>query len=387
MKPVSVIILLVVVSSFNACKKLSAPALQSNTPAGQAPAEQLNHPAGGTTAVTEVRYFRGSIGSTLGLQMKLTRKGEKVSGSYYYQKIGTRIDLKGTIDKDSNITLEEYDATGKQTGIFKGVWSTDGDGLIGIAGNWTPPNGDKKTVFSIHQEPINFSSGAEITSKSIKETNKKLKYEINAEYPVVGGVPDGRFDKFNQEARNLVAGRVAEFRKQMVEQSKEKSATDVETETTGSDLGVGYEVRLATDDLISVKFDIGSYYQGAAHPNSYTNVLNYDVKAAKVIKLADLFKPGAKYLQAMSSHAVRHLKKQAQAKGADSMLDDEWIGRGAGPDIMNYQSWTITRKGLGINFDSYQVAPYAAGPQYVLIPYSALKDLINPDGLVGQLVK
>ncbi len=319
--------------------------------------------------------------------MKLTRKGEKVSGSYYYQKIGTRIDLKGTIDKDSNITLEEYDATGKQTGIFKGVWSTDGDGLIGIAGNWTPPNGDKKTVFSIHQEPINFSSGAEITSKSIKETNKKLKYEINAEYPVVGGVPDGRFDKFNQEARNLVAGRVAEFRKQMVEQSKEKSATDVETETTGSDLGVGYEVRLATDDLISVKFDIGSYYQGAAHPNSYTNVLNYDVKAAKVIKLADLFKPGAKYLQAMSSHAVRHLKKQAQAKGADSMLDDEWIGRGAGPDIMNYQSWTITRKGLGINFDSYQVAPYAAGPQYVLIPYSALKDLINPDGLVGQLVK
>jgi len=42
---------------------------------------------------------------------------------------------------------------------------------------------------------------------------------------------------------------------------------------------------------------------------------------------------------------------------------------------------------LGINFDAYQVGPYAAGPQYVLVPYSALKDVINPDGPVGQFAK
>jgi hypothetical protein len=54
---------------------------------------------------------------------------------------------------------------------------------------------------------------------------------------------------------------------------------------------------------------------------------------------------------------------------------------------MNYQSWSITRRGLGINFDSYQVGPYAAGPQFVLVPYSTLKDLINPEGPVAQFAK
>ena len=48
---------------------------------------------------------------------------------------------------------------------------------------------------------------------------------------------------------------------------------------------------------------------------------------------------------------------------------------------------TITRKGIGINFDAYQVGPYAAGPQFVLVPYSTLKDVINPEGPVGQFAK
>ena len=69
------------------------------------------------------------------------------------------------------------------------------------------------------------------------------------------------------------------------------------------------------------------------------------------------------------------------------MLDETSIESGAGASAKNFESWTITKKGLGINFDAYQVGPYAAGPQYVLVPYSALKDMINPDGPVGQFVK
>ena len=41
----------------------------------------------------------------------------------------------------------------------------------------------------------------------------------------------------------------------------------------GSDLNVSYEVAVAQDDLISVEFSIGSYYQGAAHPNTITESL------------------------------------------------------------------------------------------------------------------
>ncbi len=376
--------------SFAACKRTSAPAERPATNTGTA--SEYQHAQGGTTPAGETKYFKGSIGSTLGLQMKLVRDGEKLSGSYFYQKVGTRIDIRGTIDKDGNVLLEEFDSSGKQTGVFKGTWKPDEDGLIEIAGNWMKPNSEKKTAFSLHEEPIEFSGGVEIVARQIKEKNKKLKYEIDAEYPQLTGSLDPNFEKCNQIVRSLVNRQVAEFKKDMAPSGDEAQAESNESgdamgSDMGSDIGIGYTVVMAKDDLISVEFTISSYYQRAAHPNSFTEVVNFDLKNGKSLKLAELFKPGAKYLQTISTYCVQALKKQAKEHGEDAMLDADWIERGAGPDAANYKSWTITKKGLRIKFDSYQVAPYAAGPQQVLVPRAALKDIIKPDGPVAQFIK
>jgi len=312
--------------------------------------------------------------------MKLVRTGDQLAGNYFYQKIGTRIDLRGSVDKDGNLTLEEFDPKGNQTGVFRGIWQVDAaDGLVTLAGNWSkPPNqkdNDKKTAFSIHEEPIFFTGGAELISKQIKESNKKLMFEVAANYPQLTGGNNPNFEKFNQAARALVTKRVAGFKKDLQPEEGEEPPPEG---SMGSDLSVGYTVVLAQDDLVSIKFDVSSYYQGAAHPNSYSHVLNYDLKNGKQLKLADLFKPGAKFLQAIATYCLADLKKQDK----DSAPDE-----GAAPVAKNYQSWNITKKGLGINFDPYQVAPYAAGPKFVLVPYSTLKDLINPEGPIAQFAK
>ena len=317
--------------------------------------------------------------------MKLVRTGDQLAGNYFYQKIGTRIDLRGNVDKDGNLTLEEFDSTGKQTGVFKGLWQVDAnDGLVTLAGNWSkPPNekgSDKKTAFSVHEEPIAFTANVELTTKQIKESNKKLMYEISANYPQFSGSNNPHFEKFNQIAHARVTKKVAGFKKDMQPEEDEELRPEG---SMGSDLSIAYTIILAQDDLVSVKFDVGSYYQGAAHPNSYTDVINYDLKNGKELKLADLFKPGAKFLPAIATYSIGDLKKQAQDKG---LLDDQ-IESGAAPSAKNYQSWNITKKGLGINFDAYQVGPYAAGPQYVVVPYSTLKDLINPEGPIAQFAK
>lgn len=369
--------------SFSACKRTSAPA-DRNTNTGIA--SQYQHAQGGTTPAGQTKYFKGSIGSALGLQMKLVREADRLTGSYFYQKVGTRIDIRGTIDKDDNLVLEEFDASGKQTGIFKGIWRTDEDGLIAIAGNWMKPNSDKKTAFSLHEEPIEFTNGVEIVARQIKEKNKKLKYEIDAEYPQLTGSTDPNFEKFNQTVRGLVTKKVSAFKAGMQPEEGE-TAEQTPSEGLGSDIGIGYTVALAKDDLISIQLDVGSYESGAAHPNSYSEVINFDLKNGRQLKLGDLFKPGSKYLPTLSAYCIQDLKKQSKEKGADSMLDDDWIQRGAGPDAENFSSWTITKKGLGIIFDSYQVAPYAAGPQHVLVPYTALKDIIKPDAPIAQFVK
>ena len=369
------------------CKRTPAPTTSQSAPATtQSPQAQLDHVSGGTAPV-DTKYFKGSIGTTLDLQMKLVRSGDQLTGSYFYQRIGTKIDLRGTVDKDGNVSLEEFDPSGKQTGIFKGLWQTDAaTGMVSIAGNWSKPlndkNADKKTAFSIHEEPISLTGDAELVTRQIKESNKKLMYEIAVQYPQLSGGANPNFEKFNQAVRGSINKKVAAFKKEVAPQPDDEPRPEG---SMGSDLSMSYTVELAQDDLVSVDFSMSSYYQGAAHPNAFSEAINYDLKNGKQLKLSDLFKPGAKYLAALSAYCIADLKKQSKAK--DNMLDDSTIQSGAGPSAKNYESWTITKRGIGINFDPYQVGPYAAGPQYVLVPYSALKEMINPDGPVGQFAR
>jgi Protein of unknown function (DUF3298)/Deacetylase PdaC len=367
------------------CRRSSTPPPGAPT-AAPASLPQVAEVQGGSTPAPQTRYFKGSIGSSLDLQMKLVRTDPQLTGSYFYQRVGTRISLRGTIDPDGKFVLEEFDPAGKQTGVFKGMWTVDAqDGAAQLAGFWYKPNQkdtDKSTAFSVHEEPITLSGDAEIIAKQIKENNKQLNYEIDADYPQVTGGNNPNFEKFNQLVRAVVTKKVAEFKKDV--QPKEGDEPPPEG-SMGSDIGVSYEVALARDDLISIEFDVGSYYQGAAHPNTYTETFNYDLKNGKQLKLSDLFKPGAKYLQVLAAYSIADLKKQSKAK--DNALEDTEIQNGAGPTGQNYRSWKITKKGLGINFDSYQVGPYAAGPWYVVVPYANLKDVINPEGPIAQLTQ
>jgi hypothetical protein len=80
------------------CRKASSPSAPAAPPSAS-PVEQVNQLAGGITPPPQTKYFKGSIGSSLDLQMKLVREGDNLTGSYFYQKVGTRITLRGTVDK------------------------------------------------------------------------------------------------------------------------------------------------------------------------------------------------------------------------------------------------------------------------------------------------
>ena len=348
-------------------------------------------PAGGEASVGERTYFRGTIAAganNLKIEMTLVRDGERVSGSYFYPKVGKNIELNGTVDKDANVDLREKDDSGKETGIFKGKWKTAVEpyelGMANIAGKWSRPDGTKETTFELTQQPIDFSAAAaRFVAKVIKEANKQSRYRIDVVYPQIEG--DARFDKFNKEARAMVTKNVAAFKTS--ETSNETDAgSEIPAETQTSTLDSDYQIRLAADDLISIEFTESAYSGGAAHPNSYTTVLNYDVRNGKKLALADLFNAKSNYVKVISDYCIKDLKQQAK-KEKDSMLTDDMIQSGASARAENFNAWTITKQGLWITFDPYQVAAYAAGPQQVLVPYSALKDLIKADGPISPFAQ
>ena len=380
---VLLLFLAIAIISLGACRK----------PAGTQPAANVNDaasheaPVGGKALAGDKFYFRGTIANNLAIEMTLTRDGDRLTGTYFYPKVGKNINLAGTVDKDGNVELKESDEGGKDTGVFKGKWKPAADSpdpaLNEIEGKWSRPDGTKETAFQVVQQPIAFTAAVRVTPKVIKEANKPKHYTVDAEYPQIEG--DARFDNFNREARNLITKDVAAFR---TSETSEETDTGSETpaETGDSTLEIGYEIRYATDDLISVEFTEGSYERGAAHGNSNTTVVNYDVKNGKKLALADLFNPKSNFLSVISDYCLKNLRERSK-KDKDAMFDEDMMKSGASARADNYRAWAITKKGLWITFDPYAVAPYAAGPQHVLVPYSALKDILKPDGPVAALAK
>jgi hypothetical protein len=131
--------------------------------------------------------------------------------------------------------------------------------------------------------------------------------------------------------------------------------------------------------IYSLQFKISEYLAGAAHPSNYTVAFNYNINQGQEISLDQLFTPGANYLQPISDYCKSELGKRAIG------FDARQHGADAAPE--NYHNWNISANGLVITFDEYQVAPYAAGPQVVVVPYSVLKEIINLHGPLANFTK
>src|SRR5881398_1618890 len=328
----ALIFVLLVSAIAGACRKQEANKSQANnsTPAA------MEAPSGGEAQRGDKFLFRGNI-ANLSIEMSLVRDGDRVSGTYFYPRVGKNIAVTGTVNSAGDLELTEADDTGKQTGVFKGKWQPQKDGpdssLAEIEGKWSRPDGSKSTDFIVTQQPINFTSAVRMFPKTIRDNSKEKRYSIDAEYPEIQG--DSRFDGFNREARSLVTKDAGAFK---AAETSDESAEDttLPTETLNSTLDMRYEVRYATDNLISVEFTEGSYSRGAAHGNSLTTVLNYDVKNNRKLALSDLFS-AKNYLSVIANYCMKDLKDRAK-RDSDSMIDEEMMKSGASPHADNYRA-------------------------------------------------
>lgn len=209
-----------------------------------------------------------------------------------------------------------------------------------------------------------------LSTVSLHETNQSPAYEIKAEIPTLQGSTDARVVTFNTEMTNLVNREIDLFKKNV-------SEIPVDPTFSASFLDVKYTPLLQAGDILGIKFDFFFYSSGAAHPGSYSMTVNYDLTQGRELALSELFVSNANYLETISNYCITDLKRQ------NPEIDDSFLG-GAAPTLENYRNWNITTEGLLITFDEYQVAPYAAGPQRVIVPYGVLQPVIDPQGPLGR---
>ncbi len=112
-----------------------------------------------------------------------------------------------------------------------------------------------------------------------------------------------------------------------------------------------------------------STYLGGAHPNTFTSLLNFDRKTGKTILLKDLIKDEKSFLAIAESE----FRKNQELKPEDS-FEGYFFENGTYALPLNY---AISREGLELFYNPYEVASYAQGPIVFVIPYSVLGNVMD----------
>jgi hypothetical protein len=196
-------------------------------------------------------------------------------------------------------------------------------------------------------------------------------------YPKVGGLADTAAATINALLRDQADAAVRDFTSGI---GKDPQAGPNQPST----LQVDYGVASVSPDVLSLRVSVYSYPSGAAHGSDVVSTFTFDVASGRRLALADLFRPGSSYLDALTTEARTQLKTTLAGWETDSSMTT-WLATGTEPTAANYAAWAITPGGLEITFGQYQVAPYAAGMPVVTIPFAHLAGIIDPSGPLAPL--
>jgi hypothetical protein len=218
--------------------------------------------------------------------------------------------------------------------------------------------GHKKTAPAptVETEKISWPS-KEIKKETINESTDA--YRINAVYPIAEG------DSVTMYFKSFVDEEISIFK-----QNSEDAVVDGSLLLT---LDITYEQKksiYADNYIFTVTSDTGGAHGLEAHKTFSFN------EQGKLLTLADLFTNGTDGLKTVALFIEKELNKR-------DFADSRWIKEGTTPAEEHYRNFVITDEGITFIFDPYQVAPYAAGTQSVLVPFSAFKTIANQD-LLGK---
>ena len=134
------------------------------------------------------------------------------------------------------------------------------------------------------------------------------------------------------------------------------------------------------NDLMSIEF-FNYSYQGGAHGNYEYAYNNFNLKTGASFTWDDVLKPG--YQDQLSILLAQALRKKFNIKPDQTLASAGLLVN----EVPQPATFFLSDYGLGIVYNPYDVAPYVYGAITLFLPWSDLKNLINPSGPLAQLMK
>jgi hypothetical protein len=215
-----------------------------------------------------------------------------------------------------------------------------------------------------------------LTNTEIALYDQALKFTIDVHEPIVLLLRNPLYAK---EANDVIGGFVdtiiREFKESVSEATLSSRSDEFGDSNYTSDLTMRYTPLLLSPTIISIRFDVSEYYAGAAHPNNYARVLNYHFKKHQVLSTALLFASSSQALPFLSAYTRSALQRTFSDLSGEEFALQAFPGTEVNPE--NWEAVGVTKNGLSVIFNPYQVAPYARGISEVKIPLHDLDSIVS----------
>ena len=121
---------------------------------------------------------------------------------------------------------------------------------------------------------------------------------------------------------------------------------------------------------------VNEIYTGGAHPYKIKRYFVLDMEEQRQVKIDDLFAnfQGDRRLRAIIYDGLRYYSKleRRQALSDGIFYTNE-------PELTF--NFTVTKEGLVLHWDPYQIAPYSAGAVEIVLPWYAIRPLMLDSGI------
>jgi Deacetylase PdaC len=197
-----------------------------------------------------------------------------------------------------------------------------------------------------------------IVAEEVHLKSERLRYDLKARYPQIAGSDNQYIKNLNQRIKHFAVDRY----QWMLHPSKKDLLDYKKTFPEAFNEGnIDYEIVLATDAILSICFTSYDYGIGAAHTVIMSEVINWDLKAHRELKLADLFKPNSKYLEFIARYCTDELKPYEPIA----------------PKAAMFESWNLTSEGIRFNFDPCTLGGCNEPPQESTITFGSLRPFLK----------
>jgi hypothetical protein len=336
-----------------------------------------------TPVITRYYFFTGTI-DKYPVTFHLYRVKDDFSGSYYYNSSEEAIGVTGILDKAGFLKLTHQNNEGSETETFSGNFKDSS-----FSGTWSYKG--KLLPFRISQQKDNggltfdyiYTSGSKKLTKD--ENNRdELSYDAatiwpaaSAKHTAIDLVKQTIYEVFGEKQTQEPIGKI-------MLREKNEILNPAKKDDSGPTYALGRKVQVEYRNAQLLTLSNFTYFDGGGvHGNYGTAYYCFDLVNNRKLTITDVLDTLAcrdllHSLLKKNFRTTNHLKKEE--KISEYLFSD---------DIPLTDNFRLTSKGIGFNYNPYEIGAYALGEVFLYIPFKELGSCLKPAfrqliGMVSQ---